>query len=289
MQETQYFDAPVTDVIKNRTSVRTYKPLILPADIIRQLEAYARWISGPFDRPVRFVFWDDASFEKETGGKIGTYGIIRGSKHYIAGIVKKGDKDLEQLGYVFQQLILYATSLGLGTCWLGGTFRRTSLERAAGLQEGEILPVITPVGYQAGKESMLSRAMKLASRSRERKPWKELFFLQSLDRPLEENEAGDYSIPLEMVRLAPSASNKQPWRVFKSGRFWHFYLDYSRLTNRSLGFEIQRIDMGIALCHFELTAREAGLPGHWVTHAARPSNPGADKLHYIVTWHDSQI
>ena len=92
-----------------------------------------------------------------------------------------------------------------------------------------------------------------------------------------------------MVRLGPSASNKQPWRILRIGRSWHFYLQ--RTPNYREGFlyrmftqaDLQRIDMGIAMCHFELTARELGLPGMWVN-----TNPGIDKLddltEYIVSW-----
>jgi len=282
-----FFDAPITEVISSRTSVRSYKPVPLPVEIIEQLERYAQGLAGPFSCPVRFIFWDDKNMAEQTGGRIGTYGVIKGAQHYIAGLVEQGDKDLEQLGYAFEQLILYATSLGLGTCWLGGTFSKKDLGKIVKPRSSEILPVITPVGYKAEKESLLSKAMKLTSQSRKRKPWEELFFQQRIGNPLEEIEAGSFSAPLEMVRLAPSASNKQPWRIVKSGRFWHFYMDYAYVTNKALGFDIQRIDMGIALCHFELTARELDLPGAWVVHQERPSNPGADKLHYIASWNEA--
>lgn len=36
--------------------------------------------------------------------------------------------------------------------------------------------------------------------------------------PLEKEEAGNYEAALEMVRIAPSASNKQPWRILKKRR-----------------------------------------------------------------------
>ena len=40
----------------------------------------------------------------------------------------------------------------------------------------------------------------------------------SFAEPLTEEEAGDYQFPLEMLRLAPSAVNKQPWRVVADER-----------------------------------------------------------------------
>ena len=92
-----------------------------------------------------------------------------------------------------------------------------------------------------------------------------------------------------MVRLAPSASNKQPWRLIKVGAAWHFYLRRtpgygSGIVARFLAKnDLQRVDMGIAMCHWELTAQEAGLKGSWAN-----QNPGLalpDALtEYIVSW-----
>ena len=86
-----------------------------------------------------------------------------------------------------------------------------------------------------------------------------------------------------MVRLAPSAVNKQPWRLILDGKKVHFFL------KRTMGFEsmfkmdLQRIDMGIAMCHFELAANEVGVDGKWkVKEPDVGSLPEA--MEYIVSW-----
>jgi hypothetical protein len=47
--------------------------------------------------------------------------------------------------------------------------------------------------------------------------------------------------------------------------------------------DLQRIDIGIAMCHFELSAMELGLQGQWVL-----ADPGLQALpeltEYIVSW-----
>lgn len=53
----------------------------------------------------------------------------------------------ESLGYVFEKIVLYITSLGLGTCWLGGSFNKADFEKAITLEEDEFIPVISPMGY----------------------------------------------------------------------------------------------------------------------------------------------
>jgi hypothetical protein len=51
--------------------------------------------------------------------------------------------------------------------------------------------------------------------------------------------------------------------------------------------DLQRVDMGIAMCHFELTAREAGLSGEWLR--AEPDIEKPDSLtEYVVTWRHNE-
>lgn len=57
----------------------------------------------------------------------------------------------------------------------------------------------------------------------QRKEWSELFFNESLSSPITKEEAKDMAFALEMVRLGPSASNKQPWRIVRKDGNWHFF------------------------------------------------------------------
>jgi len=282
-QENQAFQESIAEVIKKRKSIRNYKAEVLTEELKAAIKDYAVTLQGPFDKKVRFELVDYGTLLEETGGKIGTYGVIKGAKAYIAGIIEKGEKDLEQLGYVFEKIILYATFLGLGTCWLGGTFKREEFQKILDLKENEILPTVTPIGYIEEKKGVLDSVMRLAVGSNNRKEWRELFFHQSFNSPLEETETA-YTLPLEMVRLAPSASNKQPWRIVKDKKAWHFYLCPTKGYGKALGFNIQRIDIGIAMCHFEMTARSQGLEGNWKVKEKSPMIEGAKEEIYIVSW-----
>ena len=88
------------------------------------------------------------------------------------------------------------------------------------------------------------------------------------------------------MRLAPSATNKQPWRILRDAaqNIFHFYL--SRTFGYNLlrkNISIQDVDLGIALCHFELTLQETGLKGGWQIDASAPTNKSLD---YIATWQE---
>ena len=61
-----------------------------------------------------------------------------------------------------------------------------------------------------------------------------------------------------MVRLAPSAVNKQPWRVVLKDGKAHFYEKHNGGYVASDGWDLQKIDLGIALCHFAAAIEECG-------------------------------
>jgi nitroreductase len=116
-----------------------------------------------------------------------------------------------------------------------------------------------------------------------------LFFDTTFEETLSPQAAGEYASALEMVRRGPSASNRQPWRVVKDGNMWHFYLQRTpgyrerMLVRLFTVADMQRIDIGIAMCHFELMARDHGLDGHWVI-----NTPDIEKLdeftEYSASW-----
>ena len=45
----------------------------------------------------------------------------------MVGAVREAPKDLEDYGYLMERAVLFATDLGFGTCWLGGTFTQERL------------------------------------------------------------------------------------------------------------------------------------------------------------------
>ena len=88
-----------------------------------------------------------------------------------------------------------------------------------------------------------------------------------------------------MVRLAPSANNRQPWRIVCNASGAHFYLQRSALYDRIFGaIDLQRIDMGIALCHFELGARETGHAGVWRVLSGSAAEEVPAGIEYVASW-----
>lgn len=277
------YSVSVTELIKCRTSLRSYDGRSVEAAMREKLEAFMA-APGPslFGSAVRFQLLNGGPRE---GEKLpGTYGVIKGALNYVAGAVRKGPMDMEDFGYLFEKVILYAADLGLATCWIGGTLNRTSFAERMGLDGGEILPAISPVGYAASRRTIRDSVMRFSAGSKKRKSWERLFFRDGFDTPLGERDAGPWAVPLEMVRLAPSATNKQPWRVMINETGVHFFLQRNPTYSKIFpGIDLQRIDMGIAFCHFDLTLREIKRTGTWAR-VDVDAGQIPPRTEYIASW-----
>ena len=276
------FSKPIEEIIISRKSVRTYNNTTLSDDQKAQINQYLKHVESPFEGVLRFKLIDKEN-NKDSSTKIGTYGIIHGVKHFICIAIKKQDSDAAfNLGYSFEKIVLFLASINLGTCWLGGTFNKGDFASAMQLQEDEMLPIVSPVGKAANNKSLIEKMMRGVAGSDNRKPFSTIFFLNNFDTPLTEEMAAEYKLPLEMVRLAPSASNKQPWNIVKSNNDFHFYINNKAGYSVPL-YDFSKNDLGIAMCHFELTAIEKGLKGKWINDPtlaiAKDANHG-----YVRTW-----
>ncbi len=280
----------VFEIINKRDSVRTYSPLAIEEEKREVLsQFFDSNTKGPFGNSVRFKLVD---IKKETQGELKkyvSYGNIKGAHTFIVGAVKKGSMAMEDFGYCMQKNVLMATSLGLGTVWLGGSINRSSFADSLKKTEDELIPAITPLGYGADKRSMMDKVISTVSGGKNRLAFEKLFFSKDLSSALTKENCKNYKDPLEAVRLAPSASNKQPWRIVKDKKkdVFHFYMNEHPSMKKEpsnpqfKGIHIQHNDMGIAMCHFELTATELGLNGRWeILHDHAPLGD----LVYVVSW-----
>jgi nitroreductase len=285
--------------IEKRISVRSYDGSpIGEEEAVAIRTAFDECAPGPFGGRPRFVLLGQGEAglggESRAGGadgagggaKIGSYGFIKAAPAFIVGAIADGPFANEDFGYCLEGVVLRATELGLGTCWLGGSFSRGKAAAAVALGAGEIMPCVSPVGRAAERRSLIDRVVRSSAKGDNRKPAAELFFDGDFRTPL--GAAGNYGQVLEAVRRAPSASNKQPWRILRAGttgdRVFHLYLAEDRIYNSALGaVKMQDVDMGIAMRHFEVAARSLGLPGSWRRLDADPLQ-GNSPFGYIATW-----
>ncbi len=263
----------IEKLVRERRSVRTYDERGLSADHMEQLSSFMAEIDNPWNIPVKFVLMDAKEHRL-------TCPVVVGTDLYVGGKISKVPHAEEAFGYSFEKLVLFAQSLGIGTVWLGGTMDRGAFERAMNLGADEMMPCASALGYPAQKMSVRESVMRKAIKADSRMVFEELFFDGSFDTPLPQKKAGKLAFPLEMVRLAPSAVNRQPWRVVVADNAAHFYLRRGKFSAGA--FDMQKIDLGIALCHFALAAKERGISA--ALSLNDPKIPAEDNLEYIASY-----
>lgn len=166
---------------------------------------------------------------------IKSYGMFSGVKSYFALIGNSDDPKMhEKIGYYGEELVLEATRLGLGTCWVAGSYDKGSV--ALSLGEKEALACVISVGEIRESENLKEKFLSGIIKTKRKSP--------------QEMSIGYDSAPewfkkgVECAVKAPSARNKQPV-VFE-------FSDGTAKATVSGSFSFNKIDLGIAEYHFEL-------------------------------------
>lgn len=264
------------ELILKRKSVRTYDGRGLREEDRRKLEEYLKELDHPFGVPVEFRLLGKKEYGLSSP-------VILGEDTYLAAKVKKTLNFEIAWGFSFEKACLYALSLGLGTVILAASLSRSAFEKAMEVKEGEVMPAASPVGYPAEKRSIRENLMRKGLKADERLPFEETFFSGSFGKSLRKEDAGDYGEALALAALAPSAGNKQPWRAVADKDRVHFY-EHRSIKESPLG-DIQKVDVGIFLSHFEMVLEEKGIKGTFVF-----SDPGIavpEGTEYIISFERS--
>lgn len=168
------------------------------------------------------------------------YGMF---KNVVSLIILKGPKDdidlKEKTGYYGQKLVLQSTQLGLGTCWVGGTFLKD--DTLFQIEDDEEVYCVITIGKVSNelsnKEKAISKLLHLKSKDVED------FFSSDVDY----DSLPDYFIMgYKAISKAPTARNTQKVSVsYKEG-----------LTTISVpdNYKFDMVDLGIAKANFEIAA-----------------------------------
>lgn len=286
------FKKSVIETMRKRQSIRTYETQNITAAHLKDILDYLNDehnLIGPFGKKGRIELVQVTHNVTDKGIKLGTYGFIKNPSAYLVGVTENNKESLLDFAYAFQKLVLFLTERGIGTCWMGGTFSRNSFEQEIQLGEKEFIPCITPIGYPNQKQRVFDKAVRLVVKADNKKPWDKLFYTTNFERALLKEDAGLFELPIEMVRLGPSASNKQPWRlvVSEDRTVCHFYIEHTPNYSSKLGYDMQLLDMGIAMCHFELACQELNISGSWGVEDPN-IHLHSGNTEYIVSWYLSR-
>lgn len=211
-------------LIKSRHSVRIYKDRPLEEAHKKALEEKVEDLNQREGVHFRLV-WEEPKLFKQ---KVPSYGQFKNVHNYL---LVAGDKDMDPmvLGYLGEDFLLYAQSLGVNSCWVGmARFFNKNLVQ----ERGQKLFAVITLGYGInGGNPRPSKSLDQVTQGK--KPYPD-WFIQGVEASL----------------LAPTARNQQKFVITLKD-------DGQVDFHHKRGF-FARLDLGIVKYHFDLVTKSKG-------------------------------
>jgi len=156
------------------------------------------------------------------------YGKFSNADNYIALVGRKSKELDEKLGYYGEKIVLKATELGLGSCWVAGTYSKSKCNCI--IDKGEKLVCVIAIGYfdKDGVPHKTKLINELSDVNGNMPEW--------------------FRKGMETAQLAPTAMNQQKFSFSFNGNIV--------TAKAGMGF-LTKLDLGIVKYHFELGAAHA--------------------------------
>jgi nitroreductase len=245
------------EAIERRVSVRSYDERPVDTALLERLIILSQTAGHLTDaRPHVELVSGVERTQRIISHVIGSYGLVLTPPHLLVGVMPTESETARlDLGYVLEQVVLEATKMELGTCWITGTYDAQSAGDAVGLAQEEVAAAVIALGTpsERGWGRIHTGTIRRLARGHKRKPLKELVFARRWGEPWSPEGADATLVSmLEYARLAPSAVNRQPWRFI--------------VRHDGLALALDRpepIDAGIVMAHVALAAEALGHNGRW--------------------------
>ena len=283
-----YNDEELFHAVQVRKSTRTYNGVELKSEHVELIEKYLsdkEKMTGPFGHTFRIEFINDGNIDKD----IATYGYIKEFKAILLAICKPDAITLFEMAYVLHGLVLQLTEADVQTVWIGGAFNHQDAANSLSLKDDEIVAAVIPLGYESSKKRlMFDYIAPVILGAKNRKD--DVCFSENFDTPLY-GITTKYSEALDIARRAPSAKNKQPWRVVidEKNNMIHMYAKFSLRDEVGTGRKQyscppEYLDLGTYYRSLELGLTHIGLKGSIVIANPNIILPDNLDIEYIATW-----
>jgi nitroreductase len=245
------------EAIERRVSVRSYDERPVDTQHLERLTALSQTAGRLTDVGPRVELVSGAErTQRIISHVIGSYGLVLTPPHLLIGVLPTESEIARlDLGYVLEQVVLEATRLGLGTCWITGTYDAQSAGDAVGLAQREVAAAVITLGHpsERGWGRIHTGTIRRLAGGHKRKPLEEIVFAGRWREPWSPGGTdATLASVLEHARLAPSAANRQPWRFIV------------RPDGLALALvHPEPIDAGIVMAHAALAAEALGREGRW--------------------------
>ena len=218
----------IQEAIEARHSVRAYKEQPLTDDVVKMLEEKITQLNNEGQLHMQLIQNEPKAFQ----GTMAKYGKFRGVNNYIVMAGQKSENLDERVGYYGEQLVLYAQTLGLNTCWVGLSYSKVPGTYVLG--EGEKIACYIAIGY--GETQGVSHSIKTAGQVSNASDITPSWFRKGVEAAL----------------LAPTAVNQQKFSFEYMGMSDSRHLVLAKKGFSMIGYT--QLDLGIAKYHFEVGA-----------------------------------
>jgi hypothetical protein len=263
-----------------RTSTRAFSDVPISATAISLIKSILlKSNPGIFGHVYTIRLIQDDFVKKNHIKKISAYGTITGKPAYIFSVSSHKKYALIDYAYCLENLVIELTDSGIDSIWLGGMYKKRKLKKLFRLKDHDMIPAVIAIGN--GKIS--TKTVSSSVQSSHRLSFGEVFFDQTIGKPLTMDHAGEFADVLEAVRIGPSFKNLQPWTIVQdtdnptetssptssntkmvtgvkistSSRRYHFYIKNHKISDQ------KHMDIGIALSHFDYMRKAKKLKGHF--------------------------
>lgn len=214
--------------IFKRKSIRKFDLTPLDEDVLNEIKDHLNTLK-PLNDDIEIEF-------KILSPEVVKRRMMRKAPHYLAMFSEVKDGYLNNVGFMMQQMDLYFSANGLGSCWQGiPTLKKEALE-SSNLKFVILMPF--------GKPTEPLHRTNITQ-----------FKRKSLQE-ITDIEGANYI--LEAARIAPSAGNGQPWFFSGDKNLIHAYLIKPNFVRGLLTKKFPPIDVGISLYHLKLAAEHFG-------------------------------
>lgn len=242
--------------INTRRSIRSYEMRDVDEGTMNRIKNFIIDMKVPFKNNVKIRFFKSSPDKR-------LYSSFVSPLDGMAFIGNTDIKSISTTGFVGEIIILYATSLGLSTCWYGH-YSLKELERimphlggnnfpenkwgyGKGVVEGERAICISPLGYWKKEGLRLTDRLTESFMSYKRKQINA--FLEG--GMTEESLTKEILYAFDLARKAPSGANSQHWRFKVSPDFKTISISMP-VGYKHIKWEHPDVDIGICACHFWL-------------------------------------
>ncbi|MBL4930749.1 nitroreductase family protein [Clostridium paridis] len=236
----------IIEAIYKRKSIRKYVPYNISQSDFGDVENLVNNVQSLYSEIQMKItlIKEGIKIQEISKGIIGSYGKIE-APHYMVITSEEKEGYLENIGYTLEQIVLELADRGIGTCYIGGSIKKELLKDIMEIPSNQKPIIVVAFGYPANEPELEIKEL-------------ENFKRKALEDIIIGNYEEKFREIFNLVRVAPSAINLQPWRLYVNENSIDLYANKGNILTKGLS-HFSELDSGIALKHLELGCKERNI------------------------------